>query len=122
MQDIIQAFLDQLLAGERYCEEEEITVLHNGTAAAICTNSAVLVAREFDGSVRGYGESAGGSLAPSGHDFAIVGNRYIVDYWAFTTGESDRAILDMDHPADRVLAAILYGNPDQWDTVDHINY
>ncbi len=84
-----------------------------------CTDSASLIASFFDGKVYGYfieehDERIFGS-ASGGHDFAIVGN-YLVDWWIkYIEGDSERAIFDMNDPADMKYINEHYFDKDQWE-------
>lgn len=109
--------------GVRYNEAEEMSVLPNGKGATTCTNCADYIVKQHGGGrVVGYGDktnpSAGatGDFPGSGHDFAILEDRYIVDPWVKeTSGTSQRAVFDMTDPADQAEIRRLYGDPKVWE-------
>lgn len=105
--------LEQLLsAGDQRRIEEEVG--DPGT----CTNTAMWIRSRVDGKVLGYyhEDNPAASLGDceGGHDFLLVDDRWLVDWWAWNTGYTDRKIFDLEDPEERELAAPLYGDPEKW--------
>ena len=106
--------------------EAEMSRLPNGGEAARCTDcAAYIVEKEGRGRVIGYKEGknptehATGTHPGDGHDFAIIDDRYIVDEWVKeTTGQSKRAVFDLDNPADLPEVRHLYGEPRTWEELE----
>jgi hypothetical protein len=100
-------------------DERDVSILPDGNDAAICTNCAQMVTREFGGVVVGTEvpiKAAGAeAMWTSGHDWAIVAERYLVDPWAkLTAMTTGQAVFDLANPADAALVAEIYGHPTQW--------
>lgn len=58
-----------------------------------------------------------GDRYTSGHDFAIVENRWIVDYWGWRCLALLRLpILDMEDKHDRLIINMMYGPRKYWST------
>ena len=89
----------------------------------ICAHCAQHAVDRFGGEIRGYfwadnPEALLGSVE-GGHDFALVGGRYIVDPWAKDTrGDTDRYVFDLLDPADAEEIRRLYGDPAAWELVE----
>lgn len=124
--EAIQEFLDWIKASEQYNEEEGYHHLPDGTQTGTCTNTACMVAKKFGGRVVGYhhadnptaklGENEGG------HDFVVIGNRWLVDWWAKNvTGDTTQEIFDFQDPNDAKLIAELYGEPSKWKPVENVD-
>jgi hypothetical protein len=111
--------------GVTYDEEQGMSVLPSGEGATTCTNCAwEIVKREGRGRIVGYADGsnpaakATGDFPGSGHDFAILDDRYIVDPWVVeTSGMSKRAVFDLTDPGDQAEIARLYGDPKTWTQV-----
>jgi hypothetical protein len=94
----------------------------DGTHWAICTNWANYVRRALGGRVALFGymgddnpTSEIGSLA-GGHDFAVVDDRFIVDGWVRNVEcMEQRAVFDLQDPADAFLIERLYGDRGCWE-------
>lgn len=93
----------------------------DGSAACTCTNGARLIcARAGQGRVYGYRDSDNpgtvcGEFA-DGHDFAVIEDRYVVDYWIkWVACLSERAVFDVMADADEVKR--LYGDRLSWSLV-----
>lgn len=93
----------------------------DGSAACVCTNGARLICeRAGRGRVYGYYDSDNpgtvcGEFA-GGHDFALIEDRYIVDYWIkWVACLADRAVYDLQR--DRVEIVRLYGERSLWSLV-----
>lgn len=95
----------------------------DGGACAICTHSARSVAYHFRGVVLGYRCALNptaviGSDGYEGHDFTLIDDRWLVDYWAWRVVEMiSQPILDLSIDEDRTLASILYGPMNAWQPV-----
>lgn len=120
MEARLQRFVDELIESESYDESEGVWRFPDGSVCSICISAAMLVAHEFRGAVFGYwgNENPTARIGPplsEGHDFALVGARWIVDYWAFRVSQaSPRCVLDLRSRCDRTLAQELYGRQDLW--------
>ena len=119
----IELFVSDLAGEESFDKEEEIWVFSDGSASAVCTNSAKRIAREFGGEVFGYLSTMNpaaeiGGTACEGHDFAVISGRWIVDYWAFQVASLIQTpVLDLEDVEDIQLAARFYGNRGTWEKV-----
>ena len=89
-----------------------------------CTNSARLLAHRHKGKVVGYvvhdpTKDARIGAYSLGHDFAIIDNRWLVDYWAkHVDGSREAAVLDLEQDREEILK--LYGDPGDWElTADY---
>lgn len=82
-----------------------------------CTNTAVYLASRLNGKVYGYSiednpEAEVGSTE-GGHDFAIVDDRWLLDFWAKDYYHLPD-LYDMENPAEMVLVHKRYGDPKLW--------
>jgi len=115
MRQKLNSFVRDLIATEQFSDEEDVWVFEDGTHCAVCTNGARLVASHFKGIVCGYRAWENtlaliGEPHCSGHDFALIRERWLVDYWAFRVASlAPKAVLDLQLPTDRILARNLYG-------------
>ena len=120
MRAAIEAFCKALREEEFFNEEAEEWQFPDGSACAICTASAKQIAQRFGGLVLGYQSASNptasiGLPAIDGHDFALIANRWLVDYWAWhAAGIAAHPILDLSRSADRTEACILYGPEKAW--------
>lgn len=94
----------------------------NGESVFRCTTSARRVADAFGGRVVGFAndENPAAEIVTNedGHDFALIAERYVVDYWAaFAAGVTERPILDLFNKSDAETISRLYGPRDAWRTV-----
>lgn len=119
----LQTFLDVLNADEQYDSDEGRWTFRSGGSCCCCTDAAIKVANAFGGRVVGYSASrnrsalVGGAYC-EGHDFALVENRFIVDYWAFRVARlTTKPVFDLNSREDQGLAARFYGNADSWEDV-----
>lgn len=111
------------------CEMEGVTCLPDGHEMFICTNSADYVVRTLgEGGRYGFMVDNNPSvtdheiLGAGGHDFAVIGNRYIVDLWiSLYTGSETQVVYDMWDKKDHPKITSLYGDPTTWDYHDPIN-
>ncbi len=54
-----------------------------------------------------------------GHDFALVRERWLVDYWAWRIEALiPEPTFDLSQRADQEIASRLYGNPLSWSIVE----
>ncbi len=94
----------------------------NGDAVFVCTHSARRVAAHFNGRVVGFDFSANrrGVMGEDqdGHDFALLNEHLVVDYWAARiAGSVTLGVFDLNRPEDRETVERLYGSPENWHTV-----
>lgn len=101
-------------------EEAEASLLPDGGRATNCYDYASYI-RSLEPNAEIYGfwsrENTGwaGAILQDGHDFAVVDRRYIVDPWIVETEHlSDRAVFDLENPADRAEVRRLYGDRRSW--------
>ncbi len=119
----LEAFVQTLIAEERYDDETGHSTFADGSPCATCTSAARHIARAFGGKVMGYWSAANptaeiGSRYDDGHDFALIADRWVVDYFAYTTVNLlDAPVLDLHSAADRRLARRLLGNRKTWAVV-----
>ena len=82
------------------------------------------MARRFGGAVFGYCSSdnptaAIGEPDYDGHDFALVGNRWLVDYWAWhVAGLITTPFFDLADENDRSIVSRFYGPHANWSEVE----
>lgn len=116
-------YMENLQRQEFYCEEDEEWQLPDGSAAALCTSSALLVAKQFSGVVFGYNSTDNltatiGLPDREGHDFALIANRWLIDYWAWrVTRTIASPILDLKDPEELSIVQQLYGPENRWSLV-----
>lgn len=99
-----------------------ISFLRTGGSAVCCTDFAGQIFMELPGRVKIYGfaneenptsQVVRQEMHPSGHDFAVVDNRYIVDPWPrLVHGAFDQLVFDMQDDAAQVLE--VYGPFECW--------
>lgn len=110
--------------GVEYDEEDGASLLPNGRRAASCFECADYI-RSLEPNTAIYGfwsrENTGwaGAILVDGHDFAVVDGRYIVDPWIVETERlSDRAVFDLQDPADQAEVRRIYGDRKSWRLVE----
>lgn len=110
--------------GVVYDVEEGASLLPNGRRAASCSDCAHYI-RSLEPNTAIYGfwsrENTGwaGAILVDGHDFAVVLGRYIVDPWIVETERlSDRAVFDLEDPADQAEVRRIYGDRKSWRLVE----
>lgn len=86
-----------------------------------CTDTSVWLAERLGGVVYGYAhvenpDAEIGSVE-GGHDFVVVRDRWLVDWWAADTYQY-RDLYDLSDPADLELVRELYGDPGRWRAMD----
>lgn len=90
-----------------------------------CTNSAVYLAERLGGEVYGYSiednpeAQVGG--AEGGHDFAVIDNRWLADFWAKDSYELPD-LYDMSDPVESVEVRRQYGDPAKWARMSDENF
>jgi len=96
-----------------YDSHEECTLLPDGSAFGICTNSARYLQSILGGVVAGYGhaENPTAEIGASefGHDFLVL-EQYIVDIWA-SEGCGTPPVIKISNAQ---LVKKLYGDPSKW--------
>ncbi len=116
-------FVEHLQQQEFYCEVAEEWKLGDGSSAALCTSTAILVAKQFNGVVLGYYSldnptATIGLPHLEGHDLALIGNRWLTDYWAWHVERIIATpILDLKDQEELAIAQRLYGSTRKWDLV-----
>lgn len=124
MRATIEDFCKALREEEFFNKEAEEWQFRDGSACAICTASAKQIARRFSGLVLGYQSACNptaqiGLPAIDGHDFALIDDRWLVDYWAWNAvGIAAQPILDLSIAADRTAAGFHYGSANVWELVE----
>lgn len=124
MREAIARFLEALREEEFFNEQAEEWQFRDGSACAICTASANRIAQRFGGVVLGYQSASNpaasiGLPAIDGHDFALIDDRWLVDYWAWhVAGIAAQPILNLSNAADRTAACVHYGPANVWELVD----
>lgn len=119
----IESFIAQLISTEIYDDAEGVWTFDHQSECGVCTNAATRVAETFSGIVWGYRAMENptaliGEPHCSGHDFAMIQHRWLVDYWAFRVARlSPKAVLDLNRAPERRLARSLYGTAVHWKQV-----
>jgi hypothetical protein len=85
-----------------------------------CAACALIIAHRFGGEVLGYYHAHNPAAlvgeAEGGHDFAITGDRFLVDPWLYHY-YGELPVLDLDVAADRGQAHARYGPEENWQRV-----
>jgi len=124
MREAIEQFVQALCEEERYCTDSDEWQFLDGSACAVCTCSAKLVARRFDGLVLGYHSlnnpnAAIGLPNWDGHDFTLIDGRWLADYWAWRVEKViTKPIFDLSNEVDHKEVTRLYGTPLNWSMVE----
>ncbi len=118
----INAFLQKLDAETMESAPGGEWVFSNGDSVFLCTTSARRIADAFDGRVVGFfsidNPTAEIATETDGHDFAIIAERFVVDYWgAYVAGVIDRPVFDLADTQDQQIISRLYGHKDAWRTI-----
>jgi hypothetical protein len=121
--ETITAFLRKLDTEATCNSSGDEWTFANGESVFQCTASARRVAEKFDGRVVGFysEDNPAAEIADGedGHDFTIVADRFVVDYWAaYAAGVTERAIYDLSDAGDRATVLRLYGPKDAWKPLD----
>lgn len=101
---------------------DELAYLPSGEQMGRCTNCAWYVVDSLrEGEVFGYHIDMNPTvtddviLACGGHDFAVVGGRYIIDIWvSLYTGSQTRVVFDLNDPGHFGRIRAIYGDPRCW--------
>lgn len=101
------------------------SVFPDGTSALCCTDYARQISAALPGRTQIFGfyneknptaRVAREEWHPSGHDFAVVDGRYVVDPWLrLVAGEPGPIVFDMQ--AEAAVVAELYGPLEYWEPV-----
>jgi hypothetical protein len=116
-------FIAKLCNEEEYESVEGRWTFKSGGDCGCCTDGATKVAVAFEGRVVGYKSLPSTSAVIGyqqcgGHDFAIVANRFVVDYWAFRVARLiTTPVFDIENPDERKIVESLYGNEQTWEDV-----
>lgn len=98
-------------------DDPEEMVLPRIGRPRVPTDTAVYLARRLRGCVMGFdsGENAEAVLGAEedGHDFCLVGNRYLVDFWAYDAYKYD-FLYDLHDLSEAAKAFRFYGTRDKW--------
>jgi hypothetical protein len=90
-----------------------------------CTDSAVYLAARLGGVVYGYtiedNPEAKVGGAEGGHDFALIGDRWLVDFWAKDTYQLPD-LYDLEDPMDRMEVRREYGDRSKWTRMTPENF
>jgi len=119
----LRAFVKLLVSEERYQDDEGCWSFRSGGSCGVCTDSAIKIVRHFGGKVVGYNCSSNpraaiGKQFCEGHDFAVIDERFLVDYWALRViSLITDPVFDLARDRDRREASRLYGNPNTWEQV-----
>ena len=120
---LLEEFVRALMAEEVYDEATGVATFADGSPCTVCTNAARRIASAFGGVVMGYWAAGNptaqiGERYGDGHDFAVVADRWVVDYFALTTVDLlESAVLDLRNPVDRRLVSQLLGDRATWEVV-----
>jgi hypothetical protein len=119
----LQEYIKQLCREEKYEPKEGVWNFRSGGCCCCSVDAAVKVVKKFGGRVMGYYCSRNPSALIGlnicgGHDFAIVADRFIVDYWAFRIVRVlERPVLDLTKWLDYEIAQQMYGDTKTWEEV-----
>lgn len=120
---LLNEFIANLCNEEEYDPDEGRWTFKSGGDCGRRTDSASKVATAFSGRVMGYNSSENpsaqiGCESCEGHDFAVVAERFIVDYWAFRVARSiPKPVLDTKNPDEQEFVRPFYGNEKTWEAI-----
>lgn len=90
-----------------------------------CTSSSVYLSSRLGGEVYGYSSDSNPDAVVGkdefGHDFAVIGGRYLVDFWARDTYQH-RDLYDLWDPDDRLVVQKMYGDRRKWQKMSLENF
>jgi hypothetical protein len=90
-----------------------------------CTNTAVYLADKLGGVVYGYAiednPEAEVGATEGGHDFAMIDDRWLVDFWAKDTYQLPD-LYDITKPSDKKLVRKRYGDVLKWERMSPENF
>lgn len=105
---------------EAHPDEDRPLVCEGVGLVGRCTDTASWLAERLGGVVHGYRHKDNPEAVLGkdefGHDFVIVSDRWLVDWWA-RDNYQERDLYDLGDPADRELVRRLYGDPEKWEPV-----
>jgi hypothetical protein len=85
-----------------------------------CTDTAAWLAERLNGKVYGYYHKDNPKAilgeGEFGHNFTVVDDRWLVDWWAKDTYQ-ERDLYDLEEPSDQKLVSRLYGDPTAWEPI-----
>ncbi len=124
MREAIEKFIADLSDEEHFCLTDDEWQFRDGTSCAICTSAAKQIAERFNGQVLGY-DSINNPCANiglpnlDGHDFALIDDRWLVDYWAWRVVRIiPEPILDLSSGEGITAARVRYGRMNAWQSVE----
>lgn len=124
MREEILAYLESMRAEEFFNDEDQEWQFRDGSACGVCTASAMLVAKRFCGTVFGYNCANNrvaeiGFPVTHGHDFALIQDRWLVDYWAWRVEALiPEPTFDLTQNVNQEIVRRLYGDPLSWSIVE----
>jgi hypothetical protein len=127
MRAALSAFIDSLDEEVCFDEDQSVNLFRCGGQWAVCTSSALRVAKRFQGAVWGYYSTenptaAIGSPMAEGHDFALIHKRWVVDYWAYKVAQlTQTPIFDLEVMKDRDEVLRLFGPSEHWSLIKEYN-
>jgi hypothetical protein len=90
-----------------------------------CTSTSVYLSSRLGGDVYGYSSEDNPDAivgqAEFGHDFAVIGDRYLVDFWAKDTYQH-KDLYDLWDPEDKKEVARMYGDRRKWKKMSPENF
>lgn len=121
----LESEFDVVLHGRAF--EGQTVFESTGASIFICTNGADKVIELVGEGVRcGFFIEKNPVTHPEidgagGHDFAVIGQRYIVDPWiSLFTGAEDRSVYDLHDPKDAEIIKHIYGDVEKWSLYDPV--
>jgi len=120
----LRAFVERLREEEIYDDEEGIWNFLRGGRVFIPAHSARRIVQLFGGRVAGYSCQSnptaliGTEYADDGHDFALIDEHIVVDYYSFVIKEAiERPYFSLRCKADMEQIRTFYGDPEKWVTL-----
>lgn len=117
----VDAAYAKLLAAIAAAERDDDDAPFRAEALGTCTVTAAHVARALGGAVYGYeaqdNPAAELGRLEGGHDFALIEERFIVDWWASAYPALDQVhpgVIDLHDPAWAAQARAWYGPRQRW--------
>lgn len=90
-----------------------------------CSDSAVYLAARLGGAVYGYtiedNPTATVGEAEGGHDFAVIADRWLADFWAKDTYQLPD-LYDMQDPGELKQVLVRYGDQAKWQRMSEKNF
>ena len=117
---LLREFVNKLCAEEEYEPVEGRWIFRSGGSCGTCVDGALKVVKVFGGRVVGYyskdnASAFVGRACCEGHDFALIEERFIVDYWAYRVAKViDRPVFDLLEGEELDLARFYFGNKELW--------